>query len=120
MRRVDQFAQQFNCGSWGTFGYALCSVLGNQKPAGFEDCSIGASSSGPFLTIQLMPNTFNGQTVYTPLFSSATAEWRDSDLCRQSFRLSTEIASDGDPVCWIAVRTRYFERATSFAAGRLV
>lgn len=67
LRRVDQFAQQFNCGSWGTFGYALCSVLGNQNLPGFEDSSIGASSSGPFLTIQLMPNTFNGQTVYTPI-----------------------------------------------------
>ncbi len=55
LRRVDQFGQQFNCGSWGTFGYALCSVLGNQNLPGFEDSSLGNGTPGPFLTIQLMP-----------------------------------------------------------------
>lgn len=67
LRRVDQFAQQFNCGSFGTFGYALCSVLGNQNLPGFEDSSLGNGSPGPFLTIQLLPTSVGGQTVYTPI-----------------------------------------------------
>lgn len=67
LRRVDQFAQQFNCGSWGTFGYALVCVLGNQNQPGFEASAIGASATGPFLTIQLMPTVIGGQTIYTPV-----------------------------------------------------
>lgn len=67
LRRVDQFAQQFNCGSFGTFGYALVSVLGNQNLPGFEASQIGNGAYGPFLTVQLMPTVIGGQTVYTPV-----------------------------------------------------
>lgn len=68
LRRVEQFAQQFNCGSWGTYTYVLCSVLGDGNSPGFEDCTLAKENpEGPFLTIQLMPISINGQTSYTPI-----------------------------------------------------
>ena len=67
LRRIEQFGHQFNCGSYGTFGYALCGILGNQNMPGFEESALGNGSPGPFLTIQLMPNTINGTTSYTPI-----------------------------------------------------
>lgn len=66
LRRVEQIALQFNCGSLGTFGYALVSVLGNLNLPGFEASVIGGQI-GPILTIQLMPTTVNGVTTYTPI-----------------------------------------------------
>jgi hypothetical protein len=67
LRRINQIAQQFNCGSLGTFGYALVSVLGNTNQPGFEASVITTPSLGPILTVQLMPFTINGQTYYTPV-----------------------------------------------------
>lgn len=67
LRRIEQVANQFNCGSLGTFGYALVSVLGNLNLPGFEVSKIGGGSVGPILTIQLMPTTVNGVTSYTPV-----------------------------------------------------
>lgn len=67
LRHVDQVAQQLNCGAFGTFAYALTGVLGNQNMPGFEDSVVGYGAVGPFLTVQLMPTTINGQTVYTPI-----------------------------------------------------
>lgn len=67
LRRVEQVATQLNCGSLGTYGYALVGVLGNQNVPGFEGSVIGVSQVGPILTVQLMPTTFGGQTIYTPV-----------------------------------------------------
>lgn len=67
LRRVDQVAQQLNCGSLGTFGYALVGVLGNMNLPGFEASQISAPPTGPILTCQLMPSDINGQTFYTPV-----------------------------------------------------
>jgi hypothetical protein len=67
LRRVEQVAEQLNCGSLGTFGYALVSVLGNMNLPGFEASVIGSGAIGPILTAQLMPTTINGTTVYTPV-----------------------------------------------------
>jgi hypothetical protein len=67
LRRVEQIATQFNCGSLGTFGYALVGVLGNQNIPGFERSQIGLTGVGPILTVQLLPTTIGGKTVYTPV-----------------------------------------------------
>lgn len=67
LRRVEQIAVQFNCGSLGTFGYALVGVLGNQNQPGFEASQIATAGVGPILTVQLMPFQVNGQTMYTPV-----------------------------------------------------
>lgn len=67
LRRVNQVATQFNCGSLGTFGYALVSVLGNQNMPGFEDSQITAAvNAAPILTVQLVPMDINGTVYYTP------------------------------------------------------
>lgn len=62
LRRIDQIAQQFNCGYLGTFGYCLCCVLGNLNIPGFEVSALG-HISGPILAIQLLP----GSLGYTPI-----------------------------------------------------
>jgi hypothetical protein len=67
LRRVEQVATQLSCGSLGTFGYALVSVLGNTNIPGFEGSQITASSQGPILTLQLLPLNIGGKTVYTPV-----------------------------------------------------
>lgn len=67
LRRVEQIATQFNCGSLGTFGYALVGILGNSNQPGFEASEIGRGGVGPILTVQLWPTTINGKTVYTPV-----------------------------------------------------
>lgn len=67
LRRVEQIATQFNCGSLGTFGYALVGILGNTNLPGFEASIIGRGGTGPILTLQLMPTTIGGKTVYTPV-----------------------------------------------------
>ena len=67
LRRIDQVAEQLNCGSLGTFGYALVGVLGNMNQPGFEASQITAPSTGPILTCQLMPSEIGGQTFYTPV-----------------------------------------------------
>jgi hypothetical protein len=67
LARIEQLALQFGCGSLGTFGYALVSVLGNQNIPGFELSQIAGNSLGPILTIQLMPTVIGGKTSYTPV-----------------------------------------------------
>jgi hypothetical protein len=67
LRRVEQIATQFNCGSLGTFGYALVGVLGNQNQPGFEASAISIGGVGPILTVQLMPFIVAGKTMYTPV-----------------------------------------------------
>lgn len=67
LRRIEQIATQFNCGSLGTFGYALVGVLGNQNQPGFEASAVGIAGIGPILTVQLMPFVVNGKTMYTPV-----------------------------------------------------
>lgn len=67
LRRIDQVAQQLNCGSLGTFGYALVGTLGDMNQPGFEASRISAPSVGPILTCQLMPYEIDGKTCYTPV-----------------------------------------------------
>ena len=67
LRRISQVAEQLNCGSLGTFGYALVGTLGNLNAPGFEASQITAPATGPILTCQLMPNDIGGQTYYTPV-----------------------------------------------------
>lgn len=67
LRRVEQVAVQLNCGSLGTFAYALVGVLGNLNTPGFEASAIAVNMVGPILTVQLMPTTIGGKTVYTPV-----------------------------------------------------
>lgn len=67
LRHIDQIATQFNCGSLGTFGYALVGVLGNQNLPGFEVSQITSPPTGPILTVQLMPVNVGDKTVYTPV-----------------------------------------------------
>ncbi len=67
LRRVSQLAVQFNCGSLGTFGYALVGILGEQNLPGFEVSQFAAPATGPILTVQLMPANINGKTIYTPV-----------------------------------------------------
>jgi hypothetical protein len=67
LRRIEQVATQFNCGSLGTYGYALVGVMGDQDIPGFEASIITAPSTGPILTLQLMPTVVNGKTSYTPV-----------------------------------------------------
>lgn len=71
LRRVEQIANQFNCGSLGMFGYVLVGLLGNLDQPGFELSSIGTTDGiaalEPILTLQLLPTTINGKTIYTPV-----------------------------------------------------
>lgn len=68
LRRVNQVATQFNCGSLGTFGYALVGILGDRNVQGFEDSQITAGVNlAPILTVQLMPTDVNGAPYYTPV-----------------------------------------------------
>jgi len=67
LRRIDQVAEQLNCGSLGTFGYALVGTLGNMDQPGFEASQINAPAEGPILTCQLMPVEIDGKTLYTPV-----------------------------------------------------
>lgn len=66
LRRIDQFARQFNCGYFGTFGYALVGLLGNQNRSGFEASQIGHYTTGPILTLTLLATEVGGKTIYTP------------------------------------------------------
>ena len=66
LRRVEQVGLQLNCGSLGTYSYALVGVLGNLDLPGFEASQISQPAVGPILTLQLLPMDVNGQTVYTP------------------------------------------------------
>ena len=72
LRRVEQVGIKLNCGSLGTFSYALVCVLGNLNMPGFEASQISNPSLGPILTIQLAPFDVNGKTVYTPIALSNT------------------------------------------------
>lgn len=67
LRRIEQIAQQFGCGTMGTFGYALVGVLGGLNQPGFEASNIAGTNVGPVLTLQLMPFVNQGKTVYTPV-----------------------------------------------------
>lgn len=67
LRRIAQVAEQLNCGTLGTFGYALVGTLGNLNQPGFEASQITAPVEGPILTCQLMPGEINGEQYYTPV-----------------------------------------------------
>jgi hypothetical protein len=67
LRRVEQVGMQLNCGSLGTFGYALVGVLGNLNVPGFEGSWLATQGVGPILTLQLLPTNVGGQTVYSPI-----------------------------------------------------
>ncbi len=68
LRRVEQIATQFNCGSLGTYAYALVGVLGDGNIPGFEASLVaGGAGVGPIITVQLMPMTIAGKTTYTPV-----------------------------------------------------
>jgi hypothetical protein len=66
LRRVEQIGRQFNCGHYGTFGYVMVGILGNQNQPGFELSEISGSRSGPFLALNLLPTKVGGKTIYTP------------------------------------------------------
>lgn len=67
LRRLEQVATQIGCGTLGTFGYTLVGVLGNLNIPGFEAVDLASATVGPVLTVQLMPTTISGKTVYTPV-----------------------------------------------------
>lgn len=67
LRRIEQLAVQFNCGSLGTYGYALVGVLGNGNVPGFEASQVAGNSTGPILTVQLMPFQTPTGVLYTPV-----------------------------------------------------
>ena len=67
LRRIEQLAVQFNCGSLGTYGYALVSVLGNSDIPGFEASQVAGPQTGPILTVQLMPIQTPSGVMYTPV-----------------------------------------------------
>jgi len=67
LRRVEQLAVQFNCGSLGTYGYALVGVLGNANIPGFEASQVAGPQLGPILTVQLMPVQTPSGVLYTPV-----------------------------------------------------
>ncbi len=67
LRRINQVAQQFNCSSLGTFGYALVGTLGDMNQPGFEVSQISMPPVGPILTCQLMLTEIDGQNYYTPV-----------------------------------------------------
>lgn len=68
LRRVEQVSLQFNCGSLGTFAYALVGILGNGNRPGIEESAITSTGGlGPIMTVQLMPATVNKKIVYTPM-----------------------------------------------------
>lgn len=67
LRRIDQLAQQFGCGSLGTFGYALVSVLGDLNQPGYELSDVNGPAWAPILTVQLMPFQVSGGVLYTPV-----------------------------------------------------
>lgn len=67
LRRIDQLAQQFGCGSLGTFGYALVGVLGDLDQPGFELSDATGPAWSPILTVQLMPFDTPSGAVYTPV-----------------------------------------------------
>lgn len=67
LRRIDQLAQQFGCGSLGTFGYALVGVLGDLNQPGFELSDVNGPAWSPILTVQLMPFSTPSGPVYTPV-----------------------------------------------------
>ncbi len=67
LRRLEQVATQIGCGTLGTFGYTLVGVLGNLNIPGFEAVALASATVGPVLTVQLMPTTIAGKTVYTPV-----------------------------------------------------
>ena len=62
LRRVEQVGMQLNCGSLGTFGYALVGVLGNLNVPGFEGSMLANNGTGPILTVQLLPHCSNSET----------------------------------------------------------
>lgn len=66
LRRIDQVASQLNCGSLGTYGYALVAPLGNTNPSGFELSQL-STENATVLTVQMMPTTISGKTFYTPV-----------------------------------------------------
>ena len=66
LRRVEQIGRQFNCGHYGTFGYAMVGILGSQNKPGFELSEISGSRSGPFLALSLIPTKIGTKTIYTP------------------------------------------------------
>jgi hypothetical protein len=72
LRRIEQVGTQLNCGSLGTFSYALVGVLGDLNIPGFEASQITNPLTGPILTIQLAPFDINGATVYTPVDLSSS------------------------------------------------
>jgi hypothetical protein len=72
LRRVEQIGRQFNCGHFGTFGYTLVGILGNQNKPGFDLSQISGSGSGPFLALSLIPTIVNGKTIYSPATLSNT------------------------------------------------
>jgi hypothetical protein len=67
LRRIEQVGNQLNCGSLGTFSYAMVGVLGNMNMPGFEASQITNPQTGPILTLQMAPFDINGATVYTPV-----------------------------------------------------
>lgn len=68
LNQIAQVAQQFGCGYFGYFGYALVSVLGNENTPGFELVTFdNAIGSGQPLTLQLMPVQVGNQTLWTPI-----------------------------------------------------
>jgi len=70
LSRIEQINDQIGCGSIGSFGYALISVLGlgSDPPPGIEVSSINNTDLlGVVVTASLIGTVVNGQTIYSPV-----------------------------------------------------
>jgi hypothetical protein len=68
--RGEQMIEQLGTGSITNFSYALAATFTTEDLPGFEVFSPDVSA---ILTMQFMPITVNGQTVYAPIQAGTTA-----------------------------------------------
>lgn len=67
LNRLEQINNQYGCGTVGSFGYILVSVLGQSEGVpGLEMSTIGENNQGVIMTASLVGTVINGQTIYSP------------------------------------------------------
>jgi len=64
LKRIEQIVEQSSSNYLDVAGYLLVATLNPDDEQGFEVSSI---HENPILTCELMPVTFNGHTIYTPI-----------------------------------------------------
>ena len=62
--RLEHIFAAFNCGTWGRMAYAYVAIMGDSTTDGFESATVQDYTA--FLTIDLVPISFGGTTLYTP------------------------------------------------------